>query len=245
MLRLIDDQIGLTLDLLRSRNMLEDTLVIFTSDHGDMLGDHYMIQKGVPWRGSCEIPLAMHLPHARPIGTCTAPVELTDVTATILDYAALSPRQALSRSWPAYNDVIPCRSLLPILRGEAERVRDYAFAESDFTEERSGDTTCEQVMEKRGEGRSNAWQMIVTNEDKYIKYLGYTQPGELHEEYYRLDADPNELHNCIDQEQWAAQVKLARERLQFVCDHTPTAQLTWAKVNAHERKINSDRKSVV
>ncbi len=45
MIRLIDDQIGETLDVLRERGMLDDTLIVFTSDHGDMLGDHFMIQK--------------------------------------------------------------------------------------------------------------------------------------------------------------------------------------------------------
>ena len=62
MIRLIDDQIGETLDVLRERGMLDDTLIVFTSDHGDMLGDHFMIQKGVPWKQSVGIPLAVRLP---------------------------------------------------------------------------------------------------------------------------------------------------------------------------------------
>lgn len=45
--------------------MLDDTLIVFTSDHGDMLGDHFMIQKGVPWKQSVGIPLAVRLPGAR------------------------------------------------------------------------------------------------------------------------------------------------------------------------------------
>ena len=49
MIKLIDDQIGHLLHILDERGMTEDTLIIFSSDHGDMLGDHGRIQKGVPW----------------------------------------------------------------------------------------------------------------------------------------------------------------------------------------------------
>ena len=130
MIRLIDDQIGETLDVLRERGMLDDTLIVFTSDHGDMLGDHFMIQKGVPWKQSVGIPLAVRLPGAAPVGENTAPVEISDIAATVLDYAGLDAQQVLSRSWPAYNDIIPSRSLLPVLRGEQERVRDFALAKA-------------------------------------------------------------------------------------------------------------------
>ena len=61
MIKLIDDQIGEILRLLEKRGMMEDTLVLFTSDHGDMLGDHYLLQKGFPgdrrsmsrWQSAC------------------------------------------------------------------------------------------------------------------------------------------------------------------------------------------------
>ena len=108
--------------------MLENTLVLFTSDHGDMLGDHYLLQKGVPWRQAVNVPLAIRMPGAEPIGENPYPVELSDLAATILDFAGLEAQQVLSRSWPAYNDIIPTRSLLPVLRGEADRCRDFCFA---------------------------------------------------------------------------------------------------------------------
>ena len=175
MIRLIDDQIGETLDVLRERGMLDDTLIVFTSDHGDMLGDHFMIQKGVPWKQSVGIPLAVRLPGAAPVGENTAPVEISDIAATVLDYAGLDAQRVLSRSWPAYNDIIPSRSLLPVLRGEQERVRDFCFSESDFTEERIDGVSITSTPYWRGADgcRSNAWQTIITENSKYIKYLGY------------------------------------------------------------------------
>lgn len=230
MLRLIDDQIGMLLAILEERDMLEDTLLLFTSDHGDMLGDHFMLQKGVPWRQALNVPLAIRLPGAAPIGENTAPVELSDLAATMLDYAGLAPAQALSRSWPAYNDIIPSRSLLPVLGGETNAVRAFAFSECDFTEERAPGVTAEAVMRSRGgRGRSNAWQCITTHGSKYIKYLGYRLGEAPAEEFYDLLLDPDETINRIADPAYRAPVDEARQRLQYMVDHYPPAQKTWAE----------------
>ena len=70
MIRLIDDQIGATLDVLRERGMLDDTLIVFTSDHGDMLGDHFMkacrgsSRLVFRWRCVCRVQrLLVKAPH--------------------------------------------------------------------------------------------------------------------------------------------------------------------------------------
>lgn len=153
-----------------------------------MLGDHFMIQKGVPWKQSVGIPLAVRLPGAAPVGENTAPVEISDIAATVLDYAGLDAQRVLSRSWPAYNDIIPSRSLLPVLRGEQERVRDFCFSESDFTEERIDGVSITSTPYWRGADgcRSNAWQTIITENSKYIKYLGYKLGEMPYEEFYDL-----------------------------------------------------------
>ena len=240
MIRLIDDQIGKILELLELRDMLKDTLILFTSDHGDMLGDHYLIQKGVPWRQALNVPLAAWLPGARPVGKRTGVVELHDIAATILDYAGLDPEEALSRSWPAYNDRLPCRSFLPVLRGETERHRKFAYSESDFTEERHGDTVFSEVLRKRGGGgkRSSAWRSVVTEEYKYIRYLGYELGEAPYEEFYDLTLDPMETHNRIEDPAYAEQLREARLTMDYVTDHYPAAQLTWATACAAERRLS-------
>ena len=239
MLKLIDDQVGKLLSILRKRGMLDNTLIVFTSDHGDMLGDHYLIQKGVPWRQAIMVPLAISLPGIAERGAIDALVELTDVTATILDYAGLDPVAALSRPWPAYNNRIPSRSLLPVLRGKVRGVRDFVFSESDFTEERNGvycSYTKEEYQQIRGKGRDTAWQMIQSATHKYVKYLNYDMPGAYHEELYNLTVDPDELRNVVDDPAEAAQLKLARDRLMFVLDSYPPAQKTWTDSRLGETK---------
>lgn len=239
MLKLIDDQVGGLLEVLLRRNMLENTLIIFTSDHGDMLGDHYLIQKGVPWRQATMVPLAISLPGAANIGATGVLVELTDITATILNYAGLDPVAALSRPWPAYNARIPGRSLLPVIRGEATSVRDFVFSESDFTEERDGvycTYTKEEYQKIRGEGRDTAWQMIQSPTHKYVKYLNYEAPGTYHEEFYNLTKDPDELKNVASDPGEYEDLKLARDRLMFILDSYPPAQKTWTNSRLSETK---------
>ncbi|MDR3160271.1 MAG: sulfatase-like hydrolase/transferase [Spirochaetaceae bacterium] len=230
MLRLIDDQIGMTLDELKKQNMFEDSLIIFTSDHGDMLGDHYMIQKGVPWRQSVNVPLVIKMPGMEPSGAHNAPVELSDIAATILDYAGLKPDAALSRPWPAYNDRIPSRSLLPIVRGTSDKIRDFAFSESDFTEERKPGAVYKEVLEKRGGGgrRTNAWQAVTTDKSKYIKYTEYERPGDVYEEFYDLVNDRNETINQIKNPAYRRKIREARNRLRYILDRYPPCQMTWA-----------------
>ncbi len=237
MIRLIDDQIGETLLLLEKRDMLKDTLVLFTSDHGDMQGDHYRIQKGVPWDQASNVPLAAWMPGAPRIGANAHPVQLIDVAATILDYAGLEPTAALSRAYPAYNDRIPCRSFLPVLTGAVEQIRDWTYCESDFTEEVHPGTDFNEVLRKRGANgrRGNAWRMVVTEKTKYVKYLSYEKPGTAYEEFYDLEQDPEEGVNRIGDPAYQAQIAEARSRMEFVIDQYPPAQKTWTTKYADHR----------
>lgn len=207
-----------------------------------MLGDHFMIQKGVPWKQSVGIPLAVRLPGAAPVGENTAPVEISDIAATVLDYAGLDAQRVLSRSWPAYNDIIPSRSLLPVLRGEQERVRDFCFSESDFTEERiDGVSTLQHHI---GAAQTAAEAMrgrpIITENSKYIKYLGYKLGEMPYEEFYDLQCDSQERENRIADETYRDQIEQARRRLSYMVDHYPPAQKTWTTACAANRQTAKD-----
>lgn len=239
MVKLIDDQIQMLLDILEERGFSQNTMVVFASDHGDMLGDHSLIQKGVPWRQSVMVPLAIRVPGVKSVGKTGALVELTDVTATILDYAGLDPQKVLGREWPAYNDRIPCKSLLPLVRAERQEIRDFVFAESDFTEERDGvrlNMSREAYRRIRGAGRDTAWQMILTKRYKYIKYLGYDRPGRYHEELYDLLRDPKELVNEAGNPEYAGTLREARDRLMYILDVYQPAQKTWTDSRLDEMR---------
>ncbi|MFA5687613.1 MAG: sulfatase-like hydrolase/transferase [Kiritimatiellales bacterium] len=83
----LDDWLGKILDVLQEKGIEENTLVIFTSDHGEMLSAHGRHGKEVFYEESVHVPLMMRLPGIIPAGTVvTSPVSQIDLFATILDY---------------------------------------------------------------------------------------------------------------------------------------------------------------
>lgn len=108
----IDYEVGQILDTLSRRGFLDNTMIIFTSDHGDYLGDHGMIGKGHFYETSSRIPLIVRTPGQSNARVWDGLVELSDVTATML-MAAGSPI-------PSYMDAIP----LPLIGPEPTKQRD-------------------------------------------------------------------------------------------------------------------------
>jgi arylsulfatase len=86
-IELIDDQIGNMINALEQRNMLDNTYIIFTSDHGEMLGDHGLYQKSVPYEPSLHVPLIVAGPGITAGQTSDALVELNDINPTICEMA--------------------------------------------------------------------------------------------------------------------------------------------------------------
>ncbi len=111
-IQLIDDQIGLMLDSLERRGMLENTYIIFSSDHGEMLGDHGLYTKSVAYESSLRVPFIIAGPGIEWGRVSDALVELIDINPTICELASL----------PAQEN-IDARSVAPILRGETTEHR--------------------------------------------------------------------------------------------------------------------------
>ena len=62
MVKCIDDNVGKMLDTLRGKGLIDNTIVVFTSDHGDLRGEHHRQNKGVPYEGSAKIPFVIRFP---------------------------------------------------------------------------------------------------------------------------------------------------------------------------------------
>jgi arylsulfatase A-like enzyme len=69
MVKCIDDNVGRVLATLRTRGLLENTIVVFTADHGDLCGEHGRLNKGVPYEGSAKIPFVIRYPEKIKAGT--------------------------------------------------------------------------------------------------------------------------------------------------------------------------------
>ena len=83
LIELIDDQVGMLLDALEARDMLDNTIIIFSSDHGEMLGDHGLFQKQLPYEPSIHIPLVVSGPGIEGGRRSDALVDMSDLNPTI------------------------------------------------------------------------------------------------------------------------------------------------------------------
>ena len=99
MIENIDRWLGLYQDRLRERGDLDNTVVVYSSDHGEMLGDHGRWGKSVPYHASAGIPLAMAGPGIAQGVQSDALVSLMDLAATSIDFADVPvPEEMESRS---------------------------------------------------------------------------------------------------------------------------------------------------
>jgi arylsulfatase A-like enzyme len=125
MCEMVDDYIGRLLDGLEERGLLENTLVIFTSDHGDMLGRHGMWGKGVPaYDDQQRVPCLMQWSAVQkgPIGHSPSHFNHVDILPTALDAAGVE-----------IPDFVQGVSHVPVLRGQVESVRDWALVDNYAT----------------------------------------------------------------------------------------------------------------
>jgi arylsulfatase A-like enzyme len=107
---LIDDMIGRLVSFLEERGLLDNTLIIFTSDHGDMACDYNMVEKGNFYEEVVRVPLFV-VPPGGEVATSRVGglVETSDIAPTILDYAGVQKPPQMQT-----------RSLRPILEGRGE-----------------------------------------------------------------------------------------------------------------------------
>src|SRR5260221_1293012 len=109
----IDRLVGLLLDELKKRGEMENTLVVYSSDHGEMLGDHNRWGKVLPYHASASVPMVIAGPGVRDGVVTDALVSHMDLAATFLEYAS-APKPADMDS----------RSLKGLLEGKRRKHRD-------------------------------------------------------------------------------------------------------------------------
>jgi choline-sulfatase len=88
---LVDDHVGSLLAALAEHGLADDTIVVVTSDHGDMLGERGLWYKMAPFEGSIRVPLIVHAPGRFRPGRIARPVSLLDLTPTLIDLAHAAP----------------------------------------------------------------------------------------------------------------------------------------------------------
>ena len=120
MIENIDRNIGLLIETLKRRSDYNSTIIVYASDHGEMMGDHGLYGKAKPFQGAIRIPLVID---SSAVGGKSGvkyryPVELQDLANTFLDFAGI-PR----------DDSLESVSLRPITEGDPKKAREYAVSE--------------------------------------------------------------------------------------------------------------------
>ena len=126
LIKQLDDHLGRLFAFMEDQGLMENTMVIMSSDHGDYLGDHWMGEKDLFHDCSVRVPLIIYDPDekANPTrGTVSqALVEGIDMVPTFLDYFGGEQKP----------EILEGRNLMPLLHGTTEKVRDWAISEYDY-----------------------------------------------------------------------------------------------------------------
>lgn len=178
----LDHQIGRLILALKEYDVYDNSIILFTSDHGEELCDHHMFRKARPYEGSCHIPLIITagknvLTDIASSSICTDVAELRDIMPTLLDAAGAE-----------IPDSVDGHSLLPLVREPEKSLRSWLHGEHSFDE------------------FSNHW--IVTEKEKYIwhSWTGTEQYFNLADDPHELTDladDPScqdriqELRGCL------------------------------------------------
>jgi arylsulfatase A-like enzyme len=164
---------------MEERGLFDNTLIVFTSDHGDYLGDHWMGEKDLFHEPSVKVPLIVYHPAGEADaarGTvCDELVEAIDLAPTFLDALGSDPAEQSHR--------LEGRSLVPFLGGrQPETWRKYAISEYDYS--------ILPVGAKLGvEPRDARLYMIADKRWKLIHATGFRPM------LYDLQSDPNEFRD--------------------------------------------------
>ena len=162
---MIDEKIGDIIKTLEKKGELDNTIVIFTSDHADALGDHGHIQKWTMYDSVLRVPLIFWSPGMFQPKKIEDPVEFFDIAATIIDICNMKKPE----DWDGV-------SLLPLLLGETSEVEDnvvYAELARDHIQTEA--------------------ELIVMRRDPEKKVVWYLNSDD--GEFYDLKNDPNEINN--------------------------------------------------
>ena len=202
LIKQIDDQMGVLFRFLDERGLTGNTIVVFTSDHGDYLGDHWMGEKDFFHECAVRVPLIVADPRPQADATrgtvCDRLVEAIDLVPSFIEIAGGTPPR----------HIVEGRSLLPLLRGEDVPWRRVAISEADYS-----------MLEARlalGQPIPECRLFMVRDERfKLIHATGYRPI------LYDLATDPEEFHDLgADPAHEATRARLTRALLDWaLTDH--------------------------
>ena len=189
---MIDDQVGRILDALKTSGKYENTVIIFTADHGDMAGGHGMYWKstGAFYDEVACVPLIIAAPGYDRGKNYRDPVELVDLMPTILDLCKMKTPDGIDGS-----------SLVPVLQGGKPK-KNTALSERLSPQS-------DHVRRLHTDDEQYAFMMRCGN----FKYCIYHNKGKTDQYLYNLEKDPKEYYNLANKLESAGDLKHMQQKL--------------------------------
>ncbi len=184
---LVDTHIGRILDTVAQQGLSENTIVVFSSDHGEMMGSHHLLEKSTLYREATMVPLLIRLPGQRRAARLGGPISQIDLMPTLLDLLGADVPEGLHG-----------RSLAPLLREASNTGRAIDV--------RADASPCVIVQDMP----TVASRTIISTDG--WRYSNYTNTGEL--ELFNLNTDPGERHNLAAQPEQRARLADLHRQLQ-------------------------------
>lgn len=171
MIAMIDDGVGSILRHLENKGLRDNTIVVFTSDHGDMMGDHGLFLKGfMHYRGTLQVPLVIDAPGLS-AGRTSALASSIDLGPTLMDLCGID----------AY-DGIQGESLRPIVEHSQTHIRESILIEDDVP-----------LITSKLTPIPARTRTLLT------EHYRFTRNSKGEEQLFDLDTDSDEMNNIADQ----------------------------------------------
>ncbi|MFC1734576.1 sulfatase [Candidatus Hydrogenedentota bacterium] len=177
----IDDMVQRIIDKLEANDLLDNTIIVFTADHGDMMGDHGLYTKGqYGYDGTTRIPMIIKAPGVSVPGAIEPGLtSQVDLVTTLYRLAGLPvPRRHQGKS------------LVPVMEGTVEKINDVIYSEI-------------------GPDPVNRIRIVVTEDYKYVHYGTSYKNGS--EELFDRNADPREFTNLVPDSGYAVELSQMRQ----------------------------------
>ncbi len=189
----VDEQVGVILDALENSELKNNTIVVFTSDHGWQMGEKNYLFKNSPWEESARVPLIVKIPNQNSDNKVKQPVSLIDIFPTLIDYCKLEGSNKINSDGADLGGF----SLRPLIekKGKWEGPNGNLTIVGNFGNKFS-------TEEQNFSYRTENW--------RYIKYSN----GK--EELYNHQKDPNEWNNLAQTKKYKNIKKKLKEEMRKI-----------------------------
>ena len=189
LIKMIDDNLVRLFDFMDESGLMENTMIVFTSDHGELAGDHWFFEKDTCYRQCQQVPLLIRHPELLKENSISEFVESVDVLPTCLDAVELD-----------ISPGIQGKSLMPFLKGEQP---------SEWRKEMVAEYTYEYFGSASKMERQDCRAIMIRNKEFSFCHFN----GPVDDLLFDLKKDPDELHNVAAKAEYAHAVTELKNKL--------------------------------